>query len=359
MSAVTYALHERVEAFPAGDGAIYFLRGGTTAEHVLDEPTPLDRRLLELLHEPRTRRELIAVAGPGDEAELDELLGALAELGLLETDDGTGPPPRLEPEALERFDRQLPYVTEEGQMRLLSSTVALLGVGALGTWTALSLACAGVGRLVLIDDDEVELANLNRQVLFRLADLGRPKVDAAADALHAFHPGIDVVRANMRVGSPADVAAVIAGADLVIATADRPAFAIDTWVNRAAVAQGVPHVSASLLTPHVRVGPLVRPGVTGCTECQHIAARREHPEHDALIAYRTRHLRPCPTLGSLSALVGSILSNDAIHLLTGVATPATQGHAVMIDSRDLTVTKEPVDRDPGCEVCACAIRHAA
>jgi len=232
-------------------------------------------------------------------------------------------------------------------------------VGALGTWTALSLACAGVGRLVLVDDDAVELGNLNRQVLFRHADVGRPKVDAAADALRAFNPDLEVATANLRVTGPADVAAVIAGSDLVVATADRPAFAIDRWVNAAAFAQHVPHVSASLVTPSVRVGPLVRPGITGCTECQHIAARREHPDHDALVAYRTRHLRPGPTIGSLSSLVGSILSNDAIHLLTGVATPATEGRVVMVDARDLTVTHERIRREPDCEVCASAIHRAA
>ena len=355
MSAATYALRETVEAFPAGDGAIYFLRGGTHAEHVLDEPTELDRRTLELLHEPRTRNELLQAAGPGAGAAVDELLAALDGLGLLETPGAGAPGAPLPPAELERYERQLPYLGIDGQRRLRDATVVLIGVGALGTWTAQALACAGVGRLVLVDDDAVELGNLNRQVLFRLADVGRPKVDAAAEALAAADPALDLVRLRRRIAGPADAEAVIAGADLAISTADDPPYAIDRWVNAAAVARRVPHVSASLLPPHVRVGPLVRPGVTGCVECQHIAARRAHPEHDALIAYRSRHHRQAAALGSLSALVGSVLSTDAIHLLTGVATPATEGHSVLVDSRDLGVTREPVEREPGCEVCAVAI----
>jgi molybdopterin-synthase adenylyltransferase len=349
----TYALRETVEAFPASDGAVYFLRGGTHAEQVLEDPTERDRRILDLLHVPRTRAELLDAAG-GDTSDLDELLAALTELDLVETRQTAG----TTATDLLRYERQLPYVGLDGQRRLASATVTLIGCGALGTWTALSLASAGVGRLVLVDDDAVELGNLNRQILFRTTDVGRPKVRAAAEALAALNPDVELVREPRRIRGTADVASVIDGADLVIATADDPPYAIDRWVNAAATAGGVPHVSAGLLPPAVRVGPLVRPGVTGCVECQHIAARRENPDHDALVAYRERHRRPGAAIGSLSALVGAILSTDAIHLLTGLATPATEGRALLVDTRDMSVTHEPVGREPGCDVCPTAISPA-
>lgn len=358
MSAVTYALGETVEAFPAGDGAIYFLRGGSHADHVLEVPSDLDRRVLELLHAPRTRGELLGATGPDGERELDELLGALDDLGLLETATTDRDAAPLPAPTAERYERQLPYVGIDGQRRLMEATVALIGVGALGTWTAQALACAGIGRLVLVDDDLVELGNLNRQVLFRHADVGRPKVEAAAEALRAFDPDLDVVCRQRRIAGADDAAAVSEGADLVVATADDPPFAIDRWVNEATLRLGIPHVSASLLPPFVRLGPLVRPGVTGCFECRHHAARREFADHDALVAYRERHRRLVPALGSLSALVGSVLSTDAIHLLTGAATPATEGHAVLVDARDLTVTREPVAREPECQACGTAIPAA-
>lgn len=358
----TYALSGMVEAFPAADGHVYFLRGGTDAEHVLEDPTEVDRRVLELLHRPRGRPELLAAAG--SERELDELLDSLDVLGLLEVRDGRAP--GLAPEAMERFDRQLPYFSAalpsrgaDAQRALTEATVVIIGCGALGSWTAAGLGCAGVGRLVLVDDDVVELSNLNRQMLFRRADVGRPKVVAAAAALHAFDPEIDIVEVQRRVRGEADVEAVACGADLIVATADDPPYAIERWVNAVAMRHGMPHVSASQFPPFVRVGPLVRPGLTGCIECQHVAARRDYPDFDALVRFRETHRRPATALGPLAALVGSVLSTDAMHLLTGVATPATSGTAIIVDSRDLSTVREPVTREAGCALCGAAHESAA
>ncbi|HEX2084799.1 MAG TPA: hypothetical protein VHF89_03885, partial [Solirubrobacteraceae bacterium] len=132
-----YALRSTVEAFPAADGAIYFLRGGTDAEHVLEEPTAAERELLDLLHEPRTVGELQDALG----AEVEGLVGELEALGLVEQADAALD---LPPEALARYDRQLPYfmdvtqsaaATAEAQRRLMEATVAVVGTGALGSWT--------------------------------------------------------------------------------------------------------------------------------------------------------------------------------------------------------------------------------
>ena len=171
-------------------------------------------------------------------------------------------------EAAARYDRQMPYFAAASpavggaaaQRRLLDATVTIVGCGALGSWTAAGLACAGVGRLVLVDDDTVELSNLNRQLLFRRSDVGRAKVDAAHDALEAFNADLVVERVPLRVRSAADVDRVAEGADLIVATADDPPYAIERWCNEVAFARGIPHVSASQFPPHVRVGPLVRPG---------------------------------------------------------------------------------------------------
>ena len=242
----------------------------------------------------------------------------------------------------------------EAQRRLLDATVTIVGCGALGSWTAAGLACAGVGRLVLVDDDTVELSNLNRQLLFRRSDVGRAKVDAAHDALEAFNADLVVERVALRVRSAADVDRVAEGADLIVATADDPPYAMERWCNQVGFARGIPHVSASQFPPHVRVGPLVRPGITGCVECQHLAARRDFPDFEGLVRYRETHRRTATALGPLAALVGAVLSTDATHLLTGVATPATEGCALMIDARDMSIEREPVPRDAECALCAAA-----
>lgn len=345
-----------VDAFRASDGAIYFLRGGTDAEHVLADPHPAEARLLELLHVPRTRDELADALG--EAALVDQLLDELRCLRLIDVDEPRRP--RLAPDRAARFDRQLAYFAdaagdsagaEAAQERLAAARVTIIGCGGLGSWTAAGLACAGIGHLVLVDDDTVELSNLNRQILFSCDDVGARKVEVAAPKLSAFDPRLNVVAVAQRVASADDIFDVARGADLIVGTADSPPYEIARWINSAALRLGIPHVHAAQFPPYVRVGPLFRPGVTGCLSCQEHAARRDYPDYDAVVAYRQRRNAAAATLGSLSGLVGSILSNDAIHLLTGLATPATEATAIVIDGRDLTVHKEPVRIEPECEMC--------
>ena len=100
----------------------------------------------------------------------------------------------MDDETLLRYSRQilLPDIDIVGQQRLLDATVAVFGLGGLGSPVALYLAAAGVGRLVLVDFDHVELSNLQRQIIHATHDLGRLKVDSAADKLHAINPHVGV-----------------------------------------------------------------------------------------------------------------------------------------------------------------------
>ena len=356
------ALRETVEAITAADGDIYVLRGGTDAEFVIEDPSPFERALVELLHEPASVPELhAALTRRGHARSAAEVEAAIADLdavGLI----GERPVPYegLGPEDRERYDRQLVYFGDligegapavDAQRRLLAASVTIVGCGALGSWTAAALACAGIGRLVLVDDDTVELSNLNRQLLFRRDDVGRRKVDAAADALAAFNPGIAIERVHTRITGPDDVARLVAGADLVVGTADHPPHRIARWLNEGCHAVGVPHVTAAQFAPIVRLGPLFRPGVTGCQACQEQAARDEYPDYDALVEYRMSRPITGATLGPPSALIGGVLAMDAVHVITGAATPATQGRSLVVDMRDLSIAADPVRAHPGCPVC--------
>lgn len=356
------ALRETIEAFTAADGDIYVLRGGTDAEFVIEDPSPLDRAIVELIHDPSTVAELCdALTRRGHAPDPDDVaakVGQLEELGLV----GESPVVHagLDPEDRARYDRQLAYFGDllgEGapavaaQQRLLTASVTIVGTGALGSWTAAGLACAGVGRLVLVDDDTVELSNLNRQLLFRRDDVGRRKVDAAADALLAFNPRLEIERVHTRVGSASDVERLADGAALVVGTADSPPESIARWLNEGCLAAGVPHITAAQFSGFVRVGPMFRPGITGCLGCQEQAAREAYPEYDALMRYRYRRRISPAALGPPSAMVGAVLSMDAVHLITGTETPATQGRAFVTEMRDLAFTAEEVVRREDCEVC--------
>jgi bacteriocin biosynthesis cyclodehydratase domain-containing protein len=351
-------LARTVEVFEASDGDVYVLRGGADADFTLEAPDAAARALLRQLAGSGGDVETLAAACGAAPDEVAGALGQLDELGLLERAEDRDAA-LLGAEALERFDRQLAYFAHvqpggasQMQARLAAAHVAVIGVGGLGTWAASALACAGVGTLTLVDDDRVALSNLNRQVLYRRADVGRRKVEVAAAALTAFNPACDIRPLARRVGGPADVLEVAAGADLIVDTADWPPHDIGRWINRAALALGVPWIAAAQFPPWVRIGPLYIPGETACLECQERAGRRAYPLYDELADFRRGRESYAATLGPASGLVGAAIGMEVLHRLTGAATPASAGAAIMLDLRTLESRREPIVRDHGCPECS-------
>jgi bacteriocin biosynthesis cyclodehydratase domain-containing protein len=258
-----------------------------------------------------------------------------------------------------RFDRQLRYFSDistgptasECQGRLEAARIAVLGVGGLGGWAALNLACCGIGEMLLLDFDRVELDNLNRQVLYTEADIGELKVNIAAERLRAFNSSMKVEARVQRLDSEAAVAETIAGYDLVVDACDWPAHEIEQWINSACFAAGVPFIAMSHFPPIARVGPLYVPGVTGCYACQETAYRRTYPLYDVAIEQQRAKGSPAATLGPACSLIGGQIGLDVMHLLTGLAQPSTLGVAHVYDLRTMEVEHEPVVPEPGCPVC--------
>jgi adenylyltransferase/sulfurtransferase len=122
----------------------------------------------------------------------------------------------LSDEELDRYARHLVLrqVGGPGQAKIRSARVLIVGAGGLGNPAALYLAAAGIGKLGLVDDDTVNLSNLQRQILFRTADIGRAKVQVGAEALKALNPGVQIESHNLRV-TAANVMDLIAGYDIV------------------------------------------------------------------------------------------------------------------------------------------------
>jgi bacteriocin biosynthesis cyclodehydratase domain-containing protein len=279
------------------------------------------------------------------------------ELGLVE---GSGDEQLLSSQQRRRYDRQLIYFSdlaapgtsgEALQRRLGDAKVVILGCGGLGSWAACGLACAGVGSLVLIDDDRVELSNLNRQILFAEAELGQPKVDAAARTLAAYNSELKLAPVRRRVRGPSDLADVLDGADLLIATADWPPYELQRWVNRACLDAGVAYISAGQFPPLVRVGPMVLPGSSACQECLERQTRRGFPMYDEVTAEISKKPPRAATLGAASGVVGSMLAMEAVHLLTDASRPASVDTALILDLRTMRLSKERVRRDPACPEC--------
>jgi bacteriocin biosynthesis cyclodehydratase domain-containing protein len=335
------------------DGDLYLLRPSGGADVHIENPDPEGRALLESLDGTHSRAELEDRFGEG---AVRDLLAQLEELGLVEdgADDDS-----VSERVIDRFDRQLRYFSDittgptpsECQARLEGARLVVLGVGGLGGWSALSLACCGVGEMLLIDGDEVEESNLNRQVLYTEADIGRSKVEAAAERLLAFNSSMRVETVAKRIEGEASVAELIDGCDLVIDAADWPAHEIEQWVNSACFAARVPYITMSHFPPIARVGPLYVPGETGCFSCQVAAYRRAYPLFDVAIEQRRAKPVPAATLGPACGLIGGQVGLDIMHYLTGLAEPSTQGVAHIYDLRTMKVEREPVVPEPDCPVC--------
>jgi bacteriocin biosynthesis cyclodehydratase domain-containing protein len=347
-------LKRTVDAVESAAGDIYILRPGADSDLVIEQPDRVARGLLAALDGTRTAASLEEEFG---RARVRSAVGDLTEAGLLEdaADDELTPA-----RDRERYDRQLRYFADlaaegtpaaEYHRRIREARVALLGVGGLGSWAAYALACCGVGELVLVDGDVVEESNFNRQILYRERDIGRPKVDAAAEALAEFDSACRLTAVPRRLDGVPAIREVVEGADFVVNAADWPAHDIERWTNAACVAAGLPFITMSHSPPVARVGPLYVPGTTGCYACQESAYRQTHPLYDELVEQRRGRPSPAPTLGPVCAFIGGQVALETLHQVTGLCSPATLGVAHIYDLRSMQVSREPVPRLPDCSVC--------
>jgi molybdopterin-synthase adenylyltransferase len=343
------------EPFTAPNGDLILMRPSIEIDVKIEQPSDRDRALLGALDGGHTLAQLHEEFGA---QEVDDTIAQLQELGVL---DDAADDERVPAVELERFDRQLRYFSDVGdteltpserQDRLREAKIAVLGVGGLGTWSAWALACCGVGEMWLIDGDEVEVSNLNRQIFYTEADLGRPKVKVAASRLRGFNSAMKVAATTQRLESEVELADFVAGADVVIDAADWPAHEIERWCNSACFEAGIPYITMSHFPPIARVGPLYVPGVTGCFACQEIAYRRDYPLFDAVIDQQRAKPSPAATLGPACGMIGGQVGMEIVHLLTGLAPPATQGVAHIYDLRTMEVKREQVVPEPECPICA-------
>jgi molybdopterin-synthase adenylyltransferase len=350
-------LRRSLERFPAADGTLYLLRPGE--DLALPGLRPHQRALLDGLDGTRTADDLVDLDPELTAMEVSETLVQLSELGLIE--DAAADDDWLSPTEQLRYDRQLEYFGElvtggdtraACQARLRDARVVVIGLGGLGAWVLWALAAAGVGELVGVDGDAVELSNLQRQTLYRERDLGKRKALATARTLADFNSSIRFEAIDRRLEDSDGVAAVVEGADFVVEAADWPPYRLSRWINACCAEACVPHIGAGQFPPLIRVGPTFVPGQRGCLGCLEAEARERDPLFDELAAWRQRADTVCATFAPACSLIGGILSSDVIHHITGLAQPATLQASVVIDIRTLELSRRPVEAAAGCPICA-------
>ena len=250
---------------------------------------------------------------------------------------------RLRPlsrDELERYHRNalVPQVGLVGQQRIRASRVLLIGAGGLGAPAALYLAAAGVGTIGLIDDDNVDVSNLQRQVIHATAAVGRPKVDSAAEAIRALNPDVEVVAHRRRLTAD-NARDLLDGWDVVIDGTDN--FPTRYLVNDATVMLGLPLVHGAVLGFNGQVGVFdARRGP--CYRCLHPAPPP---------AGSVPSCAEAGVLGVLPGIIGTMQAAEALKLVIGGGHPLL-GRLAMLDAWGGARLREiPVAKNPACPVC--------
>ncbi|MFG1923141.1 HesA/MoeB/ThiF family protein [Cryptosporangium sp. NPDC048952] len=336
---------------------------GVAAE--VDDPSGAVWTLLESMDGNRDIEQIISrvrAVHPGESEESVRAgLGTFVGSGYVE-DFGAPDPPELTEYDKDRYSRSRAYFrwldvtprasTWEPQVALSRATVTLIGLGGTGGTAAMALAASGVAQLRCVDPDVVELSNLNRQVLYGEADLGRPKVEAAADRLAQLNSAVEVVPIQERVTSTDDVKRLVADSDVLVLSADRPT-AMRRWTNRACLATGTPWVDAGYHGPMVQVGRYV-PGVGACWECIRTVDNDHYREID--VNLRDSEPRNAAVANAVAAptagISGYLAAHHAMALITGIPSlPAGRIDALNLLAPDATFVRDD-PRRPDCPACA-------
>ena len=224
----------------------------------------------------------------------------------------------------------------KGQRKLGKAKVAIVGIGGLGTTSAMYLALAGVGQIRLIDQDMVEMANLHRQILYTTDDLHYPKVEAAARRLAKLNPllKVDSVSENLNAGN---VERLLSGVDCVVDGLDN--MSTRYLVNRACIKLCVTYIFGAAIGLEGNIS-VFSPPETGCLEC-------------LLPNISDSELMKCDTRGVVGAtpgIIGAMQALEALKVITGVGVPL-KGKLLVCDFSDMSFAAIDIHKAANCKAC--------
>lgn len=249
-------------------------------------------------------------------------------------------PQTLDQNQRKRYSRHilLPEVGEAGQQKLLDSKVLVLGAGGLGSPAAMYLAAAGVGTLGILDMDDVDMSNLQRQILHNVDRVGQRKVDSAKATLGRLNPDIDIATYDVRLGAD-NILEVIAGYDVIVDGTDN--FPTRYLLNDAALKLSIPVVHGSVFRFEAQM-TVFTPWEGPCYRC--MLPQPPPPELAPSCA-------EAGVLGVLTGIVGSIQALEATKLVLGIGEPLV-GRLLRYDSLAQEFQTFKIQRDPNCPACS-------
>lgn len=242
-------------------------------------------------------------------------------------------------EDIQRYSRHiiLKEVGGKGQAKLRESKVLIVGAGGLGSPVSLYLAAAGVGTIGIVDNDEVDLSNLQRQVLHTTADVGTPKVESAKETLTAINPGVEVIPHQLWLNA-SNVKDLIKDYDLVIDGVDN--FPARFLLNDACVMDGKPLVEAGILRWEGMV-MTIKPEEGPCYRCV-------FPEPPPAGAVPT--CQEAGVIGAIAGVMGVLQATEAIKVLLGIG-ETLSGRLLTFDALATKFREIKIKKNPDCPVC--------
>ncbi len=239
-----------------------------------------------------------------------------------------------------RFSRQimLPEMDIAGQQKLVDARVLIVGMGGLGCPAAMYLAAAGVGSLVIADDDVVELTNLQRQIAHAEQSLGQAKVESARERLLNLNPDVEVTTMHERLQG-ARLEEAVAGADLVLDACDN--FESRFEINKACIAAGKPLISAAAIRMQGQIAAFdSNDPASPCYQCL-------YPRVGEIDTSCARNGVMAPLVG----IIGSIQAMEAIKMITDIGRTLV-GRLLLLDATTMQWRDLKLPRDPVCEACS-------
>ncbi len=247
-------------------------------------------------------------------------------------------PRTLTPQQVQRFSRHIimPQVGSIGQRKLMDASVLLVGAGGLGSPLAMYLAAAGVGKIGIVDFDDVDITNLHRQLLHGHDDIGRPKVDSAEDTIREINPDAEIVKIAKHINSE-NAMEIAEEFDILIDGTDN--FPTRYLINDLGVLMDKPVVHGSIFMFDGQVTTFL-PG-QGCYRCLYPA-----PPPPGMVP----SCAEAGVLGVLPGIIGSLMATEAIKLILGVGKPLVN-RLLMVDALDMDMRTVKIRKDPNCPAC--------